>query len=110
MPERTTRTLKSKLFRITASIMLVMSVVTLSAVAWMNYATENDRLADIEQHIRQSIWSKGSTLTESHAMALKLLVADNAFSDVRNLVSRAVEKDSAVVYGLRSEEHTSELQ
>ncbi len=100
MPERTTRTLKSKLFRITASIMLVMSVVTLSAVAWMNYATENDRLADIEQHIRQSIWSKGSTLTESHAMALKLLVADNAFSDVRNLVSRAVEKDSAVVYGL----------
>jgi hypothetical protein len=96
MPARTARTLKSKLFKITASIMLVMTVVTLSAVAWMNYATENDRLAESEQHIRRSIWSKGSTLAESHAMALKPLVTDNAFSDVRSLVSRAVEKKRAL--------------
>jgi signal transduction histidine kinase/CheY-like chemotaxis protein len=100
MPVRTARTLKSKLFKITASIMLVMSVVTLSVVAWMNYATENERLAESERHIRQSIFSKGSTLAESHAMALKPLVMDNAFSDVRNLVSRAVEKDSDIVYAL----------
>src|SRR5262249_28098297 len=100
MPLRTARTLKSKLFWITASIMLVMSVVTLSAVAWMNYATENERLAESERHIRQSIFSKGSNLAESHRMALKPLVMDNAFSDVRNLVSRAVEKDSDIVYAL----------
>src|SRR4051812_49389699 len=100
MPARTARTLKSKLFKITASIMLVMSVVTLSAVAWMNYATENERLAESERHIRQSIFSKGSTLVESHGMALKPLVMDNAFSDVRNLVSRAVEKDPDIVYAL----------
>ncbi len=99
MPARAQRSLKSKLLRITALIMLFMSVVTLTAVAWMNYVTENDRLADIEHHIRQSISSKGATLTESHALALKGLVADNAFSDVRSLVGRAVEEDDDIVYG-----------
>src|ERR1041385_7856861 len=92
------RSLRSKLLTITAGIMLLMSVVTLGAVSWMNYATESERLADVENQIRQSIWSKGATLTESHALALKSLVGDNAFSDVSSLVARATGRED-VVYG-----------
>src|SRR5882762_9911190 len=99
MSARTKRSLKSKLLGITATIMLLSTVVTLTSVAWVNYATENDRLADIEHHIRQIIWSKGATLTESHALALKSLVADNAFSDVQSLVERAAGQDEDVLYG-----------
>ncbi|HKY38586.1 MAG TPA: response regulator [Polyangiaceae bacterium] len=98
MSAQVKRSLKSKLLAITASIMLLMSAVILGAVAWMNYVTENERLADVEQQIRQSIASRGTTLAESHAIALKGLVADNAFSDVRKLVSRAVEQED-MVYG-----------
>ncbi len=98
MAEPSKRTFKSKLLVITVSILLLMSVATLSAVAWTNSATENERLTDIENQIRQSIHSRGSTLSESHALALKNLVSDNAFSDVMNLVSRATGQ-SDVVYG-----------
>jgi signal transduction histidine kinase/DNA-binding response OmpR family regulator len=100
VPAHATLSLRSKLLRITATIMLLLSVVMLSSMAWMNYVTETDRLADIERHIRESITSKGATLTDSHALALKSLVADNAFSDVRSLVERAVGGDTDVVYGL----------
>src|SRR5260221_7300465 len=100
MSARPKRTRKSKLWRITATIMLLLSTVTMTSAAWVNYVTEKDRLADIERHIRQSIRSKGATLTQSHAIALKSLVADNAFSDVRRLVSQAVEEDDDVVYGV----------
>jgi signal transduction histidine kinase/CheY-like chemotaxis protein len=92
------RSLKSKLLAITASIMLLMSAVILGAVAWMNYVTENERLADVELQIRHSISSRGTTLAESHATALKSMVADNAFSDVQKLVARAVEQED-MVYG-----------
>ena len=98
MAEPSKRTFKSKLLVITVSILLLMSVATLSAVAWTNSATENERLTDIENQIRQSIRSRGSTLSESHALALKNLVSDNAFSDVMNLVSRATGQTD-VVYG-----------
>jgi signal transduction histidine kinase/CheY-like chemotaxis protein len=92
------RSLKSKLLAITAGIMLLMSAVILGAVAWMNYVTEGERLADVELQIRRSIASRGTTLAESHAIALKGLVADNAFSDVHKLLSRAVEQED-MVYG-----------
>jgi signal transduction histidine kinase/CheY-like chemotaxis protein len=80
--------------------MLFLSVVTLTSVAWMSYVTEEDRLADIEYYIRASISSKGATLSDSHALALKGLVADNAFSDVGRLIARAVDEDDDVVYGV----------
>jgi signal transduction histidine kinase/DNA-binding response OmpR family regulator len=99
MAARARRTLKSKLLGITAPILLLLSVVTLISVAGVNYFTENARLADIEHHIRASILSRGTTLTESHALALKSFVADNAFSDVRRLVARAAAQDEDVVYG-----------
>src|SRR4051794_40737892 len=100
MPRRANGTLKSKLVRITAAIMLLMSALTVTVATWTNYATENDHVAQIERHIRDSIASKGATLTESYALALRGMVADNAFTDVARLVSRAPEGDSDVVYGL----------
>jgi hypothetical protein len=98
MPALGQRSLKGKLLKITAGIMLLMSVVMLSAVTWMNYVTERERLAEVENQITRTIWSKGATLTESHALSLKGLVTDNAFSDVKELVTRAAAQDD-VVYG-----------
>lgn len=98
MPQASKRSLRSKLLLITVSIMLLISMVTLAAVAWTNSATESERLTDIEQQIRDSIQSRGATLTASHALALKSLVSDNAFSDVSDLVARAMDQKD-VVYG-----------
>ncbi len=44
--------------------------------------------------------SKGTTLASSHALALRGLVSDNAFGDVKELVRGAVKLDTDVVYGL----------
>jgi signal transduction histidine kinase/DNA-binding response OmpR family regulator len=98
MPAREQRSLRSKLLRITTTIMVLMTAVTLTAVAWLNYVTEHERLADVEQHIRRGISSKGATLAQSQALALRNLVTDNAFSDVSSLVKQAVGQED-VVYG-----------
>jgi len=94
------QTLKSKLLRIIVTTILAVGSVSLSVVGWTSYAMERDRLAEIERQIRVSISSEAAMLAASHALALKGLVADNAFGDVRQLVTDAVRLDSDVVYGL----------
>jgi signal transduction histidine kinase/CheY-like chemotaxis protein len=94
------QTLKSKLLRIIVTTMLAVGSVSLSVVGWTSYEMERDRLAEIERQIRASISSEAARLAASHALALKGLVTDNAFGDVRQLVTDAVRLDSDVVYGL----------
>ncbi|MFZ5895075.1 MAG: ATP-binding protein [Myxococcota bacterium] len=79
--------------------MLLTGIVSLSAVAWVSYVVEGERLDDIKNHIESAISGKASTLVASHALALKGLVSDNVFSDVRELVSNAVHQDPDVTYG-----------
>jgi len=100
MATHSARSLKSKLLRITAAIMLLMSVLTLTSAASLNYISETQRLVEVERHIRDGIAGRGATLTESHALALKSFVSDNAFSKVRALVARAIRQDRDAVYGL----------
>ncbi|HMI83155.1 MAG TPA: ATP-binding protein [Polyangiaceae bacterium] len=94
------KTLKSKLLRIIVTTMLAVGSVSLSVIGWTSYEMERDRLTEIERQIRASISSEAARLAASHALALKGLVADNAFGDVKQLVTDAVRLDSDVVYGL----------
>ncbi len=94
------RSLRAKLVRMMIATLAFVGAVTLCVVAWMQYRTSEQNLRIIEGHIHDSIVSKGLLLTENHSLALKGLVADNAFGDVANLVGRAVKEDADVVYGL----------
>src|SRR5262245_29632497 len=99
MGTRPSKQLKARLLQIIVTTMLTTGVVSLSAVGWVSYRVERERLGDIERQIEQAVSGKGATLSSSHALALKELVADNAFSDVRKVVSSAVIEDPDLIYG-----------
>ena len=94
------RTLKQKLLRVTLSIVVSLSLATLACVAFMQYQLSRESARDTEHLIRDSIANKGRVLTQNHALALRGLVEDNAFSDVTELVEKTVSADPDVLYGL----------
>ena len=73
---------------------------TLLTVGYLNIRSARETQDTIEAQIRQSITRKGQGLATNHALALRGLVADNAFGDVGHLVERAVRQDREMVYGL----------
>ncbi len=73
---------------------------TLLTVGYLNVRSARETQDAIEAQIRQSITRKGQGLATNHALALRGLVADNAFGDVGHLVERAVRQDHEMVYGL----------
>jgi two-component system, chemotaxis family, sensor kinase CheA len=73
---------------------------TLLTVGYLNVRSARQTQDSIEGQIRQSISRKGQGLATNHALALRGLVADNAFGDVGHLVERAVRQDRELVYGL----------
>jgi methyl-accepting chemotaxis protein len=80
--------------------LIVVSCGTLLVVAGMNYLASNRTLETIQKQIRENIVQKGSSLVTNQSLALRDLVADNAFGDVARLVERTVEGDEQLVYGL----------
>jgi signal transduction histidine kinase/HPt (histidine-containing phosphotransfer) domain-containing protein len=94
------RSLRTRLVRLMGVSIAVASIATLATVAWMNVRISRDHLAAIEYQLAASIEAKGKVLTENQALALKGMVADNAFGDVDRMVRRVVAEDSDVVYGL----------
>jgi two-component system chemotaxis sensor kinase CheA len=78
----------------------IVATATLSVVVGMNVVSSRRTLASIEAHLRASIVDKGRGLAQSQALALRDLVADNAFSDVGRLVEGTLERDGDLVYGL----------
>ena len=98
--KKTNTTLKRKLLKIVFGVLSLVALFILGLVSWLNMRTEQDRLVDIEGRVRASIQSKAHGLVDNHALALKGLVADNVFGDVKTLVEGAVADDKDVVYGL----------
>lgn len=92
--------LRTKLVRTMIAMLLIVGSATVVVVAGMNYVTSRTTLSTIESHIRNNIHRKGSDLVTSQALALRDLVADNAFSDVARLVERTADQDDEIVYGL----------
>jgi two-component system, chemotaxis family, sensor kinase CheA len=92
--------LRSKLIRAMVTTLVVVTGATVATVAYINYRSARETLEAIETHIRQSINRKGQGLATNHALALRSLVADNAFGDVARLVERSVQQDDDMLYGL----------
>jgi HAMP domain-containing protein len=94
------RSLRTRLVRLIVISLTVASVAMLAAVAWMNIRSSGAHLAEVERQLAASIDAKGKVLAENQALALKGMVADNAFGEVERLVRRVVAEDNDVVYGL----------
>jgi HAMP domain-containing protein len=92
--------LRAKLVRAMVLTLVVVTGATVLTVGYMNYRSARATLDTIETHIRQSIARKGQGLVANHALALRSLVADNAFGDVARLVDRSVHEDDEMLYGV----------
>ncbi|HEX6272818.1 MAG TPA: hypothetical protein VFZ53_07260, partial [Polyangiaceae bacterium] len=92
-PRDKRRSLRRTLTWIMLAMLVGVAVPTLLAVTWMNYTASQANLAWTRQQIREG-------LVANHAMALRNLVADNAFADVDAIVRGAVAEDRDLVYGL----------
>ena len=93
-------TLKRRLLNIVVGVLLLVALSTLGVVSWLNMKTEEVRLKEVETMVRKGIESKARVLVDNQALALRSLVADNVFNDVKNIVDRAVNEDPGIVYGL----------
>src|SRR5688572_4707391 len=85
--------LRAKLVRAMVLTLVIVTGATVVTVGYMNYRSARATLDTIETHIRQSIARKGHGLAANHALALRGLVADNAFGDVARVIERSVRDD-----------------
>src|SRR4029077_1452976 len=92
--------LRAKLVRAMVVTLVGVTGATVLTVGYMNYRSARATLDTIETQIRQSIARKGQGLATNHALALRSLVADNAFGDVARLIERSVQEDDEMLYGL----------
>ena len=92
--------LQRKLLRTVLVVVLLVGIGTLSVVSYWSARTSTKNLTTISGHIEAQLDSKGRGLVESHALALKGLIQDNAFSDIEALIARTVDDDPDVLYGL----------
>src|SRR6185436_16468929 len=97
---RARQSLRSKLIRTMVGTLSVVCAAVLVMVAVLHIWTVRDTLSLVEAKIRESIIRKGQGLVSNHAQALRGLVADNAFSDVRRLVEGTLREDPELIYGL----------
>ena len=99
--ERTFKTsLKSKLVRAMVRLLAAISTITLIIVGVMGFLDSRATLGRLEASLRDNIARQGGALVAQQALALRDLVADNAFRDVARLVERTAEQNDDVVYGL----------
>lgn len=92
--------LRKTLITTTAATLSLVSVGMIAVVAYLQLNLSQNQLESDEELIAEALEAKGKILSSSHALALKGFVDANAISDVRDMVTRAVEEDTSVVYGL----------
>jgi two-component system, chemotaxis family, sensor kinase CheA len=92
--------LRAKLVRSMVATLVAVSSGTLLAVVALDVFGARQTLRTLETQIRASIDLKGRNLVSNQALALRDLVADNAFGDVARMVERTVERDDQLVYGV----------
>jgi HAMP domain-containing protein/HPt (histidine-containing phosphotransfer) domain-containing protein len=78
----------------------IVTALLIATGALLHVRSSQRTYALVENEIRSSIESKGSALVNYHALALRGLVADNAFGDVRRLVEAARRDNPQIAYGL----------
>src|SRR5690348_9228819 len=93
-------TLRGKFVQTMLLVSSLIGITTLGFTAFSSARTSSDHLNAIQQNIEDGIKSKGKVLTENHALALRGMIADNAFLDMQTLLARAMKEDPDLVYGL----------
>jgi signal transduction histidine kinase/CheY-like chemotaxis protein len=93
-------TLNAKLLKLVLLVMSLVSAATLCSVAWVSARAERQQLALTETQLRNGISAKANAMVDGQAMALRGLAAENAITDVQNLVERSVRSDKNVIYGV----------
>ncbi len=92
-------TVRAKLVRTMIGLLSLVLAAVMVMVAVLHLLSARDTLGMLEAKIRESIIRKGQGLVSNHAQALRGLVADYAFSDVRRLVGGTVGEDPEIAYG-----------
>ncbi len=94
------RSVQGKLILVTATTLILVGLTSFISVWWFSDRAILERQSELEHQIRENITNKGRVLTKSHAVALRPLASDNAFSDARELIESTVSGDSDIIYGL----------
>jgi two-component system chemotaxis sensor kinase CheA len=100
VPPRQRTTLRRKFIWTMLVVCSLIGATTLAIVLLLSSRASTRRLREVETNIENVITSKGRILTENHALALRGMVLDNAFTDMQTLLERAVNDDTDLVYGL----------
>ncbi len=90
---------KTKLLLIVLSGFLAVGLLTVALTNWMYVGASEEQVADLERQMRSSLHSRAKTLVNSHAQALRGLAADNALTDIQELIQQGVSDDEDVTYG-----------
>lgn len=94
------KSLRRKFVQTLLLVSILITIPTLVVVGTTSVRSSNAHLEATKKHIETGILSKGKVLTRNHALALRGLTLDNAFTDMQSLVNQAVEEDADLAYGI----------
>jgi methyl-accepting chemotaxis protein len=94
------RSIKVVLISRTMLIISVIFAVIITVILFINFQTIEKNLATFEETIKKSIYAKGNTLIGNNSIAMKGMVADNAFSAIQSLIASTVSTDDDISYGI----------
>lgn len=93
-------TIQAKLVRSSlATLVPAFLAVTLVVIA-IQVVVSKVNLGEAEKNIRAGLQAKGKVLVTNNSQALMGMAADNAFTQVQELVSKTVKADPDIAYGI----------
>lgn len=82
------------------SCVFILCIITVSLISFYN---NKKNLQNTQIQIRNALIAKGQTLVKNNSIALRGMVSDNAYSDVKELVTFTIRNDQDIVYGIYME-------
>ena len=92
--------LRIKLLRLILGALLLLGGATLLSIGALIYSADREVQAKREQELLASLEEKARLLGFNQALALRSLVADNLFGDVKALIYQTVSENNDIAYGL----------
>ncbi|WP_437624761.1 response regulator [Sorangium sp. So ce1151] len=92
--------LRIKLLRLILGALLLLGGATLLSIGALIYSADREVQAQREQELLASLEEKARLLGFNQALALRSLVADNLFGDVKALIYQTVSENNDIAYGL----------
>ncbi|WP_437735531.1 ATP-binding protein [Sorangium sp. So ce1335] len=100
VPPNTHGSLRIKLLRLILGALLLLGGATLLSSGALIYSTDREVQAKREEELLGSLEEKARLLGFNQALALRSLVADNLFGDVKALIFQTVSENNDIAYGL----------